>query len=151
MPPWKSIKSRREASNEPSHYKIETVKLAGWLAENYRTISWKVDAPDEPDLCEIVGEPATDEDMWKRAISAGAMPEDLSLDVFKRHRQEFCGKLFQAPPRKPTLERVEALEAKVAELEKRVDEGYREIESLKAHLRIQPNGLGHNIGEPIGL
>ena len=112
--------------------KIETVKLAGWLAENYRTISWKVDAPDEPDLCEIVGEPATDEDMWKRAIAAGAMPEDLSLDVFKRHRQEFMGKLFSAPPRKPTLERVEALEAKVAALEKRVEDGYRRLELMNS-------------------
>ena len=131
--------------------KIETVKLAGWLAENYRTISWKVDAPDEPDLCEIVGDPATDEDMWKRAISAGAMPEDLSLDVFKRHRQEFCGKLFQAPPRKPTLERVEALEARVAALEKRVEEGYREIEWLKAEAKIRVNGRVDDLGKPSGF
>ena len=102
------------------------------MKQRYEVLEWHDEEQKKPKLCKPYGEHVAEEIIKDEAVAAGVMPKEASIHTYKALRQKAVGHMFQAPPRKPMMERVEALEAKVAELEKRVEDGYRRLELMNS-------------------
>ena len=127
--------------------RIEMTTLINWMFERYEIIEWSDDRKVQGKVCKPKGEHIKEEVIMMEAVAAGVFPEEATLATYKSIRQDTVGHMHKAPPRKPMMDRVDELEAKVAELEARVDAGHKKLEELSAQDRSDVRDL---LGRPFG-